>query len=286
MGFSLAALGFRRQQWIKRASRLFALPTICIALGATSATAAAPRAPTGKWVVDYNRQCLATRDYGSPQEPLFLAFKPSPQGQSMQVIVARKGRRTDYAVEVPAVIGIDENPPLKSGLLAFTAGNALRTLLITLPSESFAPMRKAARVSITAKGEIDETFTLSQVPALMTALDRCRVDLAHFWHIDDAGKASLRSQAAGNLARFLSDGDYPDAANRGSEAGIVQFELLIDEKGKVADCMVTETSSVPLLDAQSCAILTERARFTPAVGADGKPARDAVVGRIRWKMNH
>ena len=262
--------------------RLVALWTI--ALGVGTIAAAAPRAPTGKWVVDYNRQCLATRSYGSVEEPLYLALKPAPQGQLMQVIVFLKSGHRKTAVEAPVTIRIDGLAAMQSRMLAFTAKNALRTLLVNVPIETFAPMRQAFTVSIQAYGEIEESFALTQMPSLMVELDRCMVDLAHFWNLDDPGKAKLRSHATGDLKRFLNDGDYPDAALRKDEGGTVAFAFLIDESGKVADCMVTATSNVPILDAEACAILMERARFTPAVGADGKPARDGATGRILWNI--
>jgi protein TonB len=57
---------------------------------------------------------------------------------------------------------------------------------------------------------------------------------------------------------------------------------LIDTDGKVASCMVIGSSGVASLDAQSCAIVTSRARFRPALGLDGKPARSGKIQRIRW----
>lgn len=60
--------------------------------------------------------------------------------------------------------------------------------------------------------------------------------------------------------------------------------ILIDEKGKVADCTVTQTSGLAALDSQTCFIITSRAKFVPAVGADGNPAKHSMSPRIQWKM--
>jgi protein TonB len=93
----------------------------------------------------------------------------------------------------------------------------------------------------------------------------------------------LKSRAKGDLRRFFSSDDYPWMALIKDQEGQVQFSILIDEKGRVADCSVIEPSGVAVLDAQSCAILTERASFTPAIGTDGKPARDSYISRIVWR---
>ena len=60
------------------------------------------------------------------------------------------------------------------------------------------------------------------------------------------------------------------------------FVLLIDETGRVADCTVIETSGVASLDAQTCGAVKLQARFKPAIGLDGKPAKDGVVQRVSW----
>jgi TonB family protein len=260
--------------------------TIFLVIGPNMAQAAALRAPTGKWVVDFaDHQCLASRNYGTTGDPLYLALKPSPQGKMMQIAVVRKGRKGSWATEAPVTIQIDGGAPLQLDLLAFGAkADPLRTLLINLPSASFAPMRRATKLSIEAPGEIDESFALTQMPSLMVEVDRCLADLERVWNVGHAAKAGLRTRATANLAKYFSSSDYPDTAVRSGEGGTVEFALLIDETGKVADCMVTATSHVPVLDAQSCAVVIERARFVPAVGADGKPAKDAVINRVRWVM--
>ena len=67
-------------------------------------------------------------------------------------------------------------------------------------------------------------------------------------------------------------------------AGVVAFALLVNEQGRVADCTVIKTSGAAALDAQSCIVLRQRATFHPALDPAGKPAKDALVGRIRWKL--
>lgn len=145
-------------------------------------------------------------------------------------------------------------------------------------------MRQATKVAIFASGEINESFALSQMAPLMARMDRCLTSLQRYWNIDAAGGVTLRTRAVGNAAQYFADGDYPEAAAREGAVGVVGFALLIDESGKVVDCTLTETSNVAMLDAETCAVLTARAKFTPAIGADGKPAKDAFAGRISWRL--
>jgi protein TonB len=68
------------------------------------------------------------------------------------------------------------------------------------------------------------------------------------------------------------------------QTGTAVMVLLIDESGKVADCTLTETSGAAALDAQGCAVIRERGKFTPAIGTDGRPAKSAIQVRVHWKL--
>jgi protein TonB len=66
--------------------------------------------------------------------------------------------------------------------------------------------------------------------------------------------------------------------------GRVGITLLIDEAGKVGDCMIEETSGYATLDAMSCYTISTHARFEPAIGTNGKPVKSAIFQRISWRI--
>ena len=94
----------------------------------------------------------------------------------------------------------------------------------------------------------------------------------------------FKEGAKGDLMGLFASDDYPTQAILEGGTGSVEIVILIDEQGKAADCTVVETSGVPVLDAQACAVIRQRARFTPAVGLDGKAAKSAFRQRITWKI--
>jgi TonB family protein len=99
-----------------------------------------------------------------------------------------------------------------------------------------------------------------------------------------APEPSTAARATANLASLFSDKDYPAEALRNEEEGIVAFRLAVGADGKPTQCSITATSGSASLDDATCRILMERARFTPARDAQGKPTTDEVSGRINWKM--
>jgi TonB family protein len=250
------------------------------------AVAAEPRAPTGKWNVDFaDAQCIAHRDYGPAAGYPKLLLKAPPVGEVMQVAILRDSPWSSPE-QVDATIAVDQRPPTKTSLTMFSPkGSKQRVYLLNMPFAEFTPVRQAKAFSVRSQG-LNETFALSDMEPLMKVIDECVADLKSVFNIAPTGAqpAGLRTRARANLAKFFSDKDYPDVAIQKGQTGKVRFALLIQEDGRVADCTIVATSGAPSLDTQACATLKARAKFEPATGHDGKPAKDAVVGSVLWKI--
>ncbi|RYY24684.1 MAG: TonB family protein [Sphingomonadales bacterium] len=83
---------------------------------------------------------------------------------------------------------------------------------------------------------------------------------------------------------WVTDDDYPAAALRAEQSGVVGFRLEVDATGKAIGCTVTATSGSTLLDTTACSLLKRRARFTPAEDASGNKIPAAYSNRITWKI--
>lgn len=91
-------------------------------------------------------------------------------------------------------------------------------------------------------------------------------------------------RARANLGSYFSVDDYPSAALRAGDEGIVRFSLTVGPDGRVADCIVTESSGSAALDATTCRILRSRARYLPARDASGRPANGSDSGAVSWLL--
>jgi TonB family protein len=76
---------------------------------------------------------------------------------------------------------------------------------------------------------------------------------------------------------------YPPRALAAHEEGAVGFKVTIDKKGLVTDCQVTQSSGHPLLDQETCTIITLHAEFQPEEGISGSQVRTRE-GMIAWKL--
>lgn len=247
-------------------------------------SAVPPRQPTGQWVVNFDAaQCFAARNYGTVEKPLYLIVKAPPIGGVMQVAVMRKGR-TSKVEQQRGSLQFDDLEPLRISLLDYVERNAkLRSFLVNVPLEKFAAARNASSIRISTPG-LDERFALSSMAGLLKTMDECVADLRRVWNISDpdSGNSILKERAKGELRRLFDADDYPTQALYQGDTGTVAIAIMVDELGKVADCSIIATSGVPVLDAQACAVILERGRFTPAIGPDGKPAKSGYVQRITW----
>jgi TonB family protein len=76
---------------------------------------------------------------------------------------------------------------------------------------------------------------------------------------------------------------YPRRALEAKEEGAVGFTVTLDNKGDVTNCRVTHSSGHPLLDQETCKLITLNAVFKPdpALGPSQSKTHDGVIA---WKL--
>lgn len=88
----------------------------------------------------------------------------------------------------------------------------------------------------------------------------------------------------GNPGLWVTTNDYPAAALREEREGMVGFSLTIGPNGRVGACSITSSSGSADLDLAACTLITQRARFTPAINEKGKPMAGRYANRVRWQI--
>jgi TonB family protein len=76
---------------------------------------------------------------------------------------------------------------------------------------------------------------------------------------------------------------YPARALAAHEEGAVGFSVTIDRTGAVTQCQVTHSSGHPLLDEETCNVVTLHAQFQPEQGLRNSQVR-THAGMIAWKL--
>ena len=93
--------------------------------------------------------------------------------------------------------------------------------------------------------------------------------------------AEPRAQNASNWDVFLKL--YPQRALAAREEGMVGFIVTLDNKGDVVGCQVTHSSGHPLLDEETCKLVTLNAVFKPDPNLAPSQTK-ASEGVINWRL--
>lgn len=88
----------------------------------------------------------------------------------------------------------------------------------------------------------------------------------------------------GNPGNWVTSNDYPTRALREDRGGTSRFRLSIGPDGRVADCIITQSSGSADLDEATCANVTRRARFRPATDAAGTPVMGYYSSSVHWSI--
>ena len=88
----------------------------------------------------------------------------------------------------------------------------------------------------------------------------------------------------GNPGNWANTNDYPSVALQKELEGTTGFSVTVGPDGRVSDCVITASSGSPDLDLATCTNVKRRARFEPALDADGTPTTGKYANRIRWQI--
>lgn len=99
-----------------------------------------------------------------------------------------------------------------------------------------------------------------------------------------AGRVARPPVPRGSKSLWIRADDYPDAALRAAEGGLVTVKLAINATGTVSGCDVTRSSGSTALDETTCRLIQRRARYAPATDAAGKAVAGADEHTVRWAV--
>ena len=99
-----------------------------------------------------------------------------------------------------------------------------------------------------------------------------------------AAEAEQSMAPATNPGSWVTNDDYPARALREEREGITGFRLTIGADGLPRGCEVIASSGHGDLDAATCRLIMERARFAPGRDAGGKAVGGTYSNRIRWQI--
>lgn len=268
-------------------ARHISLMALTLAIPAMPASAVEP---LSDWKIEpSDARCVAVRQYGTSDKPIKLALKAPPTGKAMQLAVIRHAFRKNSA-QTGATVTID-GQPFQTYALGYPLGYPAKAskqsvYLIHLPPAAAIAVRDASNLSVSVKGGLVDQFPLHNLKDAWAKMDTCLERLRATWNVGEDGTARIATPASEivPLAGVFSSMDYPMQAVRLGFSGRTSVLLLIDEAGIVKDCTLTESSGMAVINSRTCALITYKARFKPAIGKAGKPTRSSWEQSINWRL--
>ena len=268
--------------------------------------------PASAWHVDYaDDRCRLAREFGAGEEQVYLFMDRYGPDDYFRLTIAGKPVKTNIE---KAEATLQFGPGEQEQQLYFLNGN-----LGTMPALIFT---NRARISAPTEAELvalknaDEDTWINIAPISedrqkavkflkigkplrrattletgsmrgpFAALDKCVDNLMTTWGIDTQKHKTLKSSVKPQQSpgRWVVSTDYPLDMLRSGQSAIVEFRLSIGPDGKPTACHIQSTTRPKEFDDAVCKSVMRRARFDPALDADGKPLASFYRNTVRFQI--
>lgn len=262
--------------------------------------------PITPWNVDWNpTTCTLARSFGAEQDPFLIRFEKAEPSDGFQLVLTNKWLEpitVNDRLEVR--FGSHAARDFKGRMVLAKTSGGVAVIFLSMPSivgkedddednhGNLAPsvtpeMEQAAdSIVIASRRGTVELQTNSLAPPF-AALRKCTDDLVKQWGLDPVEQATLRQrlQPKTSPARWIQPSDYPGEPLRKGQQAIVMFRLMVDASGKPSDCAIPRAyAQSPAFSRITCENLMKRARFEPALDAEGQAIPSYYVETIRFMI--
>jgi len=248
--------------------------------------------PSSDWALSMaDGYCVIARNFGEGDQTVQLDLRSyEPEGRFYVLVSGDLASPSPTADRIRFVMGAAESFDVTfvAGMIAERKTIMLKPLfsLGPLPPETRERMEARQPVSAYADPEfeanirelrfldgLDQEFGLATgtLGPVMQALRQCTQLLTDDWGITFEQHMQL-SRVALPSAQFRWIGSRRFQRQL-AEGAFWTMRFIVDEEGRVAQCNITGAKSEEAA-AEACEIAQSRARFEPALDAEGNPARD------------
>jgi TonB family protein len=268
---------------VRLVAALIAMIAVVVPASAQTESATGPvaLAATSQWNVDYGEnECRLLRQFGSGDQMVVLRIAKTVSFDNYDVIIA--GASIPQLSLYPSVsLRVDDGAPITTPGYSerLPSLNARFVRIFDVDAERMARIVNSGNMTVTS-GSFSVAFNLRNLPAALAALQTCQDSLLLRHGFDVAAHRMLRSPptASNDAATWVTPADYP----RTDASGITALILQVGADGLVTDCRVIVPSGNGQLDRAACRAIIRRARYNPAIDANGNAVGSQDALRIRW----
>lgn len=270
--------------------------------------------PSGAWIVNYAEDsCTLARSFGKGDNQSFLVFTRFSPSTASNISIsgkpfkAKRGTRTakiqfgkkqdvrELGVfsgsrgDYPALVikePVAVQPFTKAQIDDFN--KALKERDFEAASQ-FRPAPLSDDIDTLLVSDFSRQPVLLKTGSLVDAMakqDKCINDLVTSWGLDAEKHKTLTQLAlpVNTPQRWIKSKDYPTDLLRKGNQGIVNFRVIVNPEGEVESCHIQESSRPEGFDTAVCTQISRRAKFTPALDAEGKAITSYYTNKVTFQI--
>lgn len=258
--------------------------------------------PTSQWHLNYaDDACRLVRIFGEGENKSVFLIERYEPGDSFFMIVAGEPLKASRYADTFFRFGPnghEDDAPTTSGEFG-EYSPALMTggmFLVTPPGftdrderENNDNLEEEAAVSwleVRRGRRQPVRFELGSMKQPMALMRQCTDELLTHWGIDLEAHRSLtkRAEPKTNPGNWVRSSDYPSDLMLKGGQGIVQFRLSVGADGRPTQCHIQSSTRPEGFDKVVCNALMRRARFEPALDAQGQPIASYWRSTVRFMI--
>ena len=267
--------------------------------------------PSSNWNLNYaDDSCRIARSFGEGDQKVIFYIEKYEPGDAFTMLAAGQPLKTrrDYThvqfgpneVEQKRKIIFgnlgDVEPALIFSSIRFAEKLSEQEIAQAMKNavdkdvfgQKLSPDREAAIewVRIRSPGRDPVYLETGSLGEPMEAMRTCTGDLLTRWGIDLEKHRDLASapRPRGNPGRWVTSKDYPGDLLRKGNQGLVKFRLSVDATGNPTQCHIQQSTRPEGFDTAVCKALMKRARFEPAMTADGEAIASYWRNTVRFQV--
>lgn len=245
------------------------------------ATTPVPLEPSGKWVVDYQKDmCVVSRPFGPATSNTIFAIKPSiamtEGGATLFVLAAKRGGSDVRRGEATLTLQPSGEQHKVRYVSWIPKGGLLRGYEFEAGPTIMAGVASATGIALSV-GKDSFAFSTGKIEPVISALTACNDDLFRTWGVDPMAKA-LTAKGVQQTSWFPAD-SYPTSAARRGAQGRSVVVLTVGPNGRPTACRVAVKVD-PDLDKTTCQLAMNNGRYEVS---PEKSDRYSILS-VRWIM--
>ena len=268
--------------------------------------------PTSAWQIDYaDERCRLGRQFGEGKQTVLLIMDRFGPSEYFRLTIA--GQVVKTFVE-KGDADIQFGPSEEEQQLAFLKGNlGKEPALIFSGSMRIAPPSATELLAIKnrekTEGGVVEPISDDRQKAVrhlrvskplrkpvmletgsmrapLAALDTCIENLLTSWGLDVERHKTLSRTVTPLKSpdKWIMPSDYPNEMLSAGQPALVSFRLSIGPDGVPADCHIQATTRPKEFDNAVCKSVMRRARFFPALDAQGQPLASYYQNNVYFRI--